>query len=154
MAGSKVVIRSERVTKVEKTDLGVDQSFVCAGAVVFRGEQGPKDGPPLEQEPLSGVDGRLGVCGDICFVHELASSFCVSSFVAVVVDVDMEPVEEGDSRRGSVDGFGEGRVRREAEGTKTHIRSPSQESIEELVSPSREGPAGAGPVAIEVEDKR
>jgi len=39
-------------------------------------------------------------------------------------------------------------------GTKTYIRSPSQESIEELVSPSMEGPAGAGPVAIRVEDKR
>jgi hypothetical protein len=37
-------------------------------------------------------------------------------------------------------------------GTKTDILSPSQESMDELTSPSREGPAGAGPV-IGVEDK-
>ena len=39
-------------------------------------------------------------------------------------------------------------------GTKTYIQLPSQENIEGLVSPLREGPAGAGPVAIEVADKR
>ena len=39
-------------------------------------------------------------------------------------------------------------------GRETDILSPSQESKEELVSPSREGPAGAGPVVIGVEDKR
>ena len=63
----------------------------------------------------------------------------------------MEPVKEA-IRRGSVDS-----AQKEewgCEETRTHIRSPSQESIEELASPSREGPAGAGPVAIEVEDKR
>ena len=38
--------------------------------------------------------GGLGVCGDICFVHELADRFCVSSFVAIIVDVDMKPVGE------------------------------------------------------------
>lgn len=38
-------------------------------------------------------------------------------------------------------------------GRETDILSPSQESIE-LASPSREGPAGAGPVVIGVEDKR
>ena len=87
-----MVINCERVTRVEKTDLSVDQGLVGAGPVVFRGEQRPEDGPPLEQETLSGVDGRLGVCGNICFVHEFAGGFCVSSLVAVVVDVDVEPV--------------------------------------------------------------
>ena len=90
--GVDVVIRYERVTKVEKTDLGVDQGLVRASSVVFRGEQRPEDGPPLEQETLSGVDGGLGICGDICFVYEFASGFRVSSLVTVVMDVDVEPV--------------------------------------------------------------
>ena len=90
--GDDVVIKCERVTRVEKTDLSVDQSLVRAGTVVFRREQCPEDGPPLEQETLSGVDGGLRVCGDICFIHEFAGGFCVSSLVAVVVDVDVEPV--------------------------------------------------------------
>jgi hypothetical protein len=101
---------------------------------------------------LSSVDGRLRVCGDICLIHELASGFCISSLVAVVVDVDVEPVEE-ESRRGSDARVQERKKDEGCGGRKTHIRSPSQESREELASPSREGPAGAGPVAIGVEDK-
>ena len=89
-----MVIRYGRVTRVEKTDLGVDQSFVRAGTVVLCGEQCPEDGPPFEQETLSRVDGGLGICGDICFIHQFASGFRISSLVAVVVDVDVEPVRE------------------------------------------------------------
>ena len=65
------------------------------------------------------------------------------------MDVYMKPVEER-IRRESVHSSmkDRGGERRD----KTDILSPSQESIEELASPSREGPAGAGPV-IEVEDK-
>ena len=114
--GVDVVINCERVTRVEKTDLGVDQSLVRAGATVFRREQRPEDGPPLKQETLSGVDGRLGVCGDICLVHEFAGGFCVSSLVAVVVDVDVEPVW-GAIRRES-DAQSKERGMRHAEGGK------------------------------------
>lgn len=136
----------------KKTDLSVDQRFIRPCAVVLSSEQGPKDGPPFEQETLSGVDWWLGVRRDICLVHKFSSGFCVPSLVAVVVDVDVEPVEEG-IRRGLVDEF-EGRRRRDVWRTETNIRSPSQESREELVSPSRGGPAGAGPVVIGVEDKK
>lgn len=90
--GVEVVIKYERVAGVEKTDLNVDQRLVRACTIVFGSKQCPKDGPPFKQEALLGIDWWLRVRRDIRLAHELASCFSVSSLVAVVVDVDVEPV--------------------------------------------------------------
>lgn len=45
----------------------------------------------LEQEALFGVDwgGRVG--GDLCFCEEFTSCFSKATFIAVIINVDVEP---------------------------------------------------------------
>ena len=87
----------------------------------------------------------LGVCGDICFVHEPAGCFCVSLFVAII-----ETCWRQFKTRVSGQLI-EGTSERDAGVQK--LTFSSQESIEGLVSLSREGPVGASPVTVGVADR-
>ena len=47
----------------------------------------------LEKKALLSIYWRLRVWGQICLCLERTSSFSVTTFVAVVVDIDIEPVD-------------------------------------------------------------
>jgi hypothetical protein len=58
--------------------------------MTFSGEKDPKYAPPLEQEALFSVDwgGRVGRY--LCFCEELVGCFAKATFIAVIVDINVE----------------------------------------------------------------
>jgi len=63
------------------------------------GKQAKRSVGALEQKALPSIYRRMGVRPQICFLHELPSCFFVPAFVAVVMNIDVEP-REAVSREG------------------------------------------------------